>query len=81
MSKMQLFLLEDVVYCMTATITNELVKYLQRFVGIRMFPQNYLWAGRDHIQRRCVKTDVHVTNTPMKIIRTVLVNTLSCDLI
>ena len=66
---------------MTATITNKLVKYLQQFVGIRMFPQNYLWAGRDHMQRRCVKIDVHVTNTPMKIICTVLVNTLSCDLI
>ena len=27
---------------MTATITNELVKYLQRLVGFQMYPQNYL---------------------------------------
>ena len=66
---------------MTATITNELVIYLQRFVGIRMFSQNYLWAGRERMKRRTVKIDLHVTTTPMKIICTVLENTLSHDLL
>ena len=49
---------------MTATITDDLVKYLQRFVGIRLFPQNYLWSGRDKMKRRCVKIDVHFTLAP-----------------
>ena len=66
---------------MTATITNDLLKYLQRFVGVRLFPQNYLWAGREYMKRRCVKIDLHVTNSPMRFIHNELVNTLSSDLI
>ena len=66
---------------MTATITNNLVKYLQQFVSIRMFPQNFLWARREHMKRHVVKIDIHVTSTPMKVICTVLINTLSDDLI
>ena len=63
---------------MTATMTSDLIKYLQRFVGIRMFP--HLWSGRQNMQRRTVKIDLHFTTTPMRIIRAVFDNTLSSNL-
>ena len=65
---------------MTATLNPTLLNNLQRMIGIRITPPMWIWGSRNRMQRRTVKISINITSTYMRIIRPILIETLSNNL-
>ena len=61
---------------MTATFDNTLLDLLQKMIGIKVVPQNYLWAGKVKMSRRHIKLNVSITFKRSKEVKDVLKYTL-----
>ena len=61
---------------MTATLNADLLRMLQKMIGIRVAPQNYLWSNRDKMARRNIRINVVFTIQRLKTIKTILKETL-----
>ena len=65
---------------MTATLNPTLLNNLQRMIGIRITPPMWIWGSRNRMQRRTVKISIKISSTYMRIIRPILIETLSNNL-
>ena len=61
---------------MTATFDNTLLDLLQKIIGIKVIPQNYLWAGKVKMSRRHIRLNVSITFKRSKEVKDVLDYTL-----
>lgn len=71
--KVQLLLL-------TATFNNTMLGILQKMIGIRVLPCNYLWAGRGMMARRHIRINVSLTFFALKEVKQVIHSALSGNL-
>ena len=61
---------------MTATFNSTMLNILQRMIGIRVLPCNYLWIGRAMMARRHIRINISMNFFAMKIVKQVIQTTL-----
>ena len=57
---------------MTATFDNTMLDILQKMIGIRVLPCNYLWAGRGRMAQRHIRINMSLSFFPMKEVKQVI---------
>ena len=62
---------------MTATFDNSMLNTLQKMIGVKVLPPNYLWAGRFKMARRHININVSITFQTTKEVKDVIEYTLS----
>lgn len=65
---------------MTATFNNCLLRLLEKMIGVKVLPTNFLWAGREKMARRHICIDVSMTIQSTRYVKKILEATLSGNL-
>lgn len=61
---------------MTATFNKSLLGILEKMIGVKVLPTNFIWSGRDKMSRRNICINVSFTNQSSHTVKKVLVSNL-----
>ena len=57
---------------MTATFNKSLLGLLEQMIGVKVLPNNFLWAGRRNMARRNISIGVSFTNQSTRLVKKIL---------
>ena len=70
------FYLKVPLLLLTATFNTDLLKLMEKMIGIRVVMQNHLWGGRNSMARRNIQIHVDFTTQRLRHVKSVLKDTL-----